>query len=859
MTGVQLIKRLRTLGLSNLVFRFPYVHAILTSEEFGGLGDSEREALLAQKLNVSMDELRRSSKNNLLTIHTVTPQEAARDFSQESYSRRGYHWLTAFAQDALSPDTSANGERPTVPFKVIHFYGYKGGQARSTLLGLLAHALAEDGWRVLAVDADLEAPSLDVIFSRNPRQLRQTLMGLIQEGGQVTPERIPAPSGPGFVDLLACRPQSAEFDVDAVALTLRAALDPTDIEKAARRISQLAIEARHDIVLVDHRSGLSHTTLPWMATLPGPSVICIRLDEQWRPAAHSIQAVLNMNPTDPGIFVSWKPDDELEETYRQRNYGQISELLSMLADVTSKAGEYSEAELGQLELTFTELEDHWVIWPYDPAFRQIRIPDKKALSGLVIDAIGKIRSLLDVSDRKLSKEVARTTPLSPSGGVDTGDLIQTDAIRQLKTAGNSFSYIFGRKGTGKTRLLRVLAEAALGEPLIIDPNSNLGSGIKSASPELVQAASRFQDEPIALWWKLLSAALDNTDTSREFLSASFLKQIHVKDGLDPVSEVLAKCAGSERRVFLLDGLETAFTSDRVFLFIESLFRFLQIAESDDRISNKIQFKLFLRTDLARRGFQNIEQQLHGRSIYLSWDTQKIFNFVLSRIARIDWFQNSFPHLVAEIYGKIPSVIDGELSVTECENLLMQAFPPKLRRNNLATKTFLKTYFADTASDRTEASTSDKLRYYPRIFDKFLEVIANPRATDAASFSGARVERDGKISQGLIFFAHDVATSDYLEQLRSELNYLISFDEDPNRNADKIRSLLAAFDGLKTPFRIDEHVRKLADRTDIAQNDIRTAMQRMWSMGLFEDRPGYAEEWRVGRLFKSALRMKYVRA
>lgn len=859
MTGVQLIKRLKDLGLMSLVFRFPYVHAVLVSEEFGSLDDDEREDLLARKLNVSLDELRKSSRNSLLSIHPVTAQEAAREFPQASYSKRGYHWLTAFAQDALSSDSPVSGEQNAFPFKVVHFYGYKGGQARSTLLGLLAYGLAEDGWRVLAVDADLEAPSLDVIFSRNPRLLRQTLMGLVQEGNQITPERIPAPTGPGFIDLLACRPQSSEFDIDAVALTLRAALDPTDIEKAAKKIAELARETHYDIILVDHRSGLSHTTLPWMATLPGPSVVCIRLDEQWRPAAHSIQAVLNMNPTDPGIFVSWKPDDELIETYRQRNYAQISELLSMLADVTSKAGEYSQADVGQLELTFTELEDHWVVWPYDPAFRQMRIPDKKTLSGLTIEAIGKIRSLLEVSDRKLPREASLVVSLSPSGGADRGDLIQTDAIRQLKTPGNSFSYIFGRKGTGKTRLLRVLAEAGLGEPLIIDPNSNLSLGIKSASPELIQAASRFQEEPIALWWNLLSAALDNSDTSRETLAATFLEQIQTRGGVDPIPQVLAKCAKSGRRVFLLDGLETAFTSDKVFLFIESLFRFLQIAESDDRINNTIQFKLFLRTDLARRGFQNIEQQLHGRTIYLSWDTQKIFNFVLSRIARIDWFQHTFPQLVAEIYEKMPSVLDGELSVTECENLLMQAFPPKLRRNNLATKTFLKTYFADTASDRTETSTSDKLRYYPRIFDKFLEVIANPKATDAVSFAGARVERDGKISQGLIFFAHDVATSDYLEQLRSELNYLISFAQDPNENAEKVRSLLAAFDGLKTPFKVDEHVRELAERTDISQNEIRTAMQRMWSMGLFEDRPGYAEEWRVGRLFKSALRMKYVRA
>lgn len=854
MTGSQLIKRLQELGNARLVFRFPYVHVIFISEDFSSLDDDDREALLAKKLGLTEIELRKSSRNSLLMIHPVTEKESEQEFSEGSYPGRGYHWVNAFANG----DAPKAAKRPTQLFKTIHFYGYKGGQARSTLLALLAQSLAEDGWKALAVDADLEAPSLDVIFSRTPRLLRQTLLGVVQDPLTILPERIQVGASSGYIDLLACRPQSIEFDMDAAAFSLRAALDPTDIERAAATLSEMAVKAKYDVILIDHRSGLSHTTLPWMALLPGPTVICVRLDEQWRPAVHSIKAVLNMNPVDPGLFVSWKPDDEFFETYRQRNYAQVSALLNMLAEATSLGGEDPSSESSQLELSFAELEDHWVVWPYDPAFRQIRMPEKKALSGLTLEALGKLRSLLDLSSRKDAPEPLTATQLSPSGSLDTGDLIQTDAIRQLKIPGNSFSYILGRKGTGKTRLLRVLAEANLGEPLITDPNTSLNHGIKSASPELVQAASVFGDKPIDLWWRLLSAALDNPDTTSNGLIRSFSKQIQAKLTKDAVTEVLEKCSRWGRRTFLLDGLETAFTSDKIFQFIEALFRFLQIIDSDERISSKIQFKLFLRTDLARRGFQNIEQQLHGRTIYLSWDTQKIFNFVLSRIARIQWFQVTFPELAMEINAKFPTILNGDLLVTECENLLMRAFPPKLRRNNLATKTFLKTYFADTASDRTETSTSDKLRYYPRIFEKFLDLLANPKTADAASFAGEQVDNEGKISQALIIFAHEEAARDYLEQVSSELNYLISFSTDPNQNAERVRSLLAAFDGLKTPFRIDDHVKELSARTSISQNEIRAAMQSMRSMGLFEDRPGYAEEWRVGRLFKSALRMKYVR-
>jgi len=563
-----------------------------------------------------------------------------------------------------------------------------------------------------------------------------------------------------------------------------------------------------------------------------------------------------MNPSDPGLFVSWKPDDEYLESYRKRNYTQISTLLDTLADVMASGGESSPDDGVQLELTFTELEDHWVMWPYDQAFRHARVPERAALSGQTLDAISRIRSLLEVSDRKDARD-AVITSLSPSGSIDPGDLIQTDAIRQLKTPGNSISYILGRKGTGKTRLLRELAEAKLGEPLVVDPNSALSAGIKSASPELTKAGSIFAPQPTDLWWHLLSAALDSPTTSSSELIPAFSREIESQ--VDPVTRVLEKCRRWPKRVFLLDGLETAFTSEKIFQFVESLFLFLQVIEADSRLSNRIQVKLFLRTDLAQRGYQNIEQQLHGRTIYLNWDTQKIFNFVLSRIARINWFQTNFADLVSKIRSEYRQILNGNLPVPECEGLLMNAFPAKLSRNNLATKTFLKTYFADTASDRPDTSTGDKLRYYPRIFDKFLEVIANPKATDTASFPGGQLDKDGKISQGLIFFAHEAAAADYLEQLRSELNYLISFSSDPNENAEKVRTLLAAFDGLKTPFALDEHVPTLALRTNIDPNEIRKAMQSMRNMGLFEDRPAYPEEWRVGRLFKSALRMKYVRA
>ena len=93
---------------------------------------------------------------------------------------------------------------------------------------------------------------------------------------------------------------------------------------------------------------------------------------------------------------------------------------------------------------------------------------------------------------------------------------------------------------------------------------------------------------------------------------------------------------------------------------------------------------------------------------------------------------------------------------------------------------------------------------------------------------------------------------------TELNYLINLDDNDSENKTKIQSLLNAFEGLKTPFKLDDRVEELEKKTGISSSRIRTAIDKMKNVGMFEDRPDYPGELRVGRLFKSSLKMKYNR-
>ncbi|MBM4034564.1 MAG: ParA family protein [Planctomycetes bacterium] len=59
--------------------------------------------------------------------------------------------------------------------KVVTFYSYKGGVGRTMALVNVAHVLARDGWRVLMVDFDLEAPGMTHFFREQVRSRPKTV------------------------------------------------------------------------------------------------------------------------------------------------------------------------------------------------------------------------------------------------------------------------------------------------------------------------------------------------------------------------------------------------------------------------------------------------------------------------------------------------------------------------------------------------------------------------------------------------------------------------------------------------------------------------------------------------------------
>jgi MinD-like ATPase involved in chromosome partitioning or flagellar assembly len=668
MTAETLLKSLGKIGKVKRVFSYPYIKLIISSPTFADLSDGDREMKLADSMRISVAELRRTCSNALLLVRPVAPGE-----EDQFATARGTHWLAGLTGSA--PPQKA----PEIA--TIHFYGYKGGQARSTILAETALSLAQDGWRILAIDADIEAPSLDTLFSGSSSSLGSTLLGTAQGVQAIQPITVYVSSTAdrGQVDLLNCWPKGGSYSIDAAAFALRTALEPTVLESALERLRRFAIDQAYDAILVDHRTGISPSTLPAISSMPGRVVIAVRLDEQWQSAKAFLSLIMQTSSPEPGLFVVWKPDTEDIRSFNQRTYRQREDLLEMLADV------FEQNDLdGEGGVSSSDIADHVVVWPYDSSFRLQRLPEPDSIDSANREALGRIRSLLRLGKKHISHGGEKRTIFDISGAKDQGDLIITKALRELLAPANPFSYVLGRKGTGKTRLARELSRRQLGELLLVPNDSTEASGIRSGAPEILDAVEACADKPAHFWLSLFDAAMKIGSTERITLTTEFAKQVAASR---TAGEIIASWeVPGTTRIFLLDSLETTFASRHMPVFLDSLFRVLSLIEAESRIADRVKFKLFLRRDLAQPGFvQNIEQQLYGKALELSWDYQSILNFMLSRIAQNDWFGIHFPELTKIIFAKDELIKEGRLKALECEELLLMAFPSTVKRKRARTK------------------------------------------------------------------------------------------------------------------------------------------------------------------------------
>ena len=857
-----------------VVFLAPTLHIDLIGEVFRGWNDEDR----LSRVNATLNELSHEDSNLLsdvmsrlpVAINALTPEEAINKASWLG-SATTSSWVNWFLHHRPPTPVRSIPKSP----RFIHFYGYKGGQARSSVLALFGKLLADDGYKVLVIDADTEAPSLDALLGAHADRFSQTLMGLCgwSTEFQPVPAAYTGQQGNGRIDVLPCRTRNEVHDLDFALLVATAPLDARIYERAASKLrAALAVgDNAYDFVLMDHRTGIATSVLPLIGELPGPTVVFVRPDANTASIPSEmkkvIRSIFENSGDNAGAFVSFSLDAN------RKSGGAIpifeararAELLEELAQSLSRtipeiteilAGEEDGEEEG---LTAQELEFNWIDWYLDRALLDSTLPEINRLQSDNINALRRLREVLGLPAQKRiepEKDPSLKTggvTLSLSGARDTGVFIHIPDVERLFVKGSPIAYILGRKGTGKTRLLKELVSRGLGNPLLVAAEEVDSPALRSQSIEANAWVNEAKD-PQAFWWSLIRLALISPSGVQTSISQALAENKKPDDYANPIEIKNLLLKETEQKVFLIDGLETLVPAEEIKAYVAGLFAVMNTIQNDSALSTKLVLRAFLREDLSSDSVQNIEQQMEGRVFRLKWSAASILNFAVSRLPLLPWISQKFPAVVEDIQERKGEIQRSALSEQDATELLLRVFPDRLRRNNLLTSTFMRLYFSDAGGDNTNMAT-----FYPRLYLYFLQKLDQLAQIDSKPLNS----EDMRLDSSLLNKAYDQASATFIEETKQELVHLLSLsvtgrEISASGNASKVAQFVAAFDGISTPFVLDKLVAQLGSKTQFTDQSIRDSLQRMKNLRMFEERPGYPGSWRVGQLYKMGLRMKYAR-
>ena len=115
-------------------------------------------------------------------------------------------------------------------------------------------------------------------------------------------------------------------------------------------------------------------------------------------------------------------------------------------------------------------------------------------------------------------------------------------------------------------------------------------------------------------------------------------------------------------------------------YMASLFRVLANIRSDPQLSARLDFRLFLRSDLVPQGHQNLEQQLEWQAVRLRWRVEDILRFMLSCMSTLTFVQDDFRKVRQELDSRTTDIRDGRIELSEAERLLALVFPSHLQNS-----------------------------------------------------------------------------------------------------------------------------------------------------------------------------------
>ncbi|MBD2503209.1 KGGVGR-motif variant AAA ATPase [Anabaena azotica] len=377
--------------------------------------------------------------------------------------------VPSLARPRVIVSNHENGELPpsfTEDFpSIVAFHSFKGGVGRTTNALAFAQALTEEGYSVLLVDGDMEAPGISWLLEQrlpSPPVAFADLIALVHGD--------PDPEATDSIQLVANRLQSAFIDNIYILPAFRSIkifssleIRPEHLIQGAKNpfiltqiLADLGRVLNVDVVLVDLRAGLSELSTGlildprvyrvFVTTLSGQSISgTARLLELIAEKAPSSQSTEPL----PTIIISQVPDELIKEP---DSFSLENKEIKLL--------EYAKLSLGEdLDLR-TRFDDNLRVLPSNWE----EVITKLKRSGI----IDSVRPLVDLLPKRSSKNAESSSVTLKNSRetlkdftkkqivaetAESNDFLSTIPLRHLALDNRHqvpITVVVGAKGSGKT-------------------------------------------------------------------------------------------------------------------------------------------------------------------------------------------------------------------------------------------------------------------------------------------------------------------------------------------------------------------------------------------------------------------------
>jgi MinD-like ATPase involved in chromosome partitioning or flagellar assembly len=557
---------------------------------------------------------------------------------------------------------------------IVAFYSFKGGVGRTTALAYTAHILASQGYRIVAMDFDLEAPGLTSIFAENSSNyedgekgnkagLMELLFKTYENEGKIDifPYLKPISTpGKGEIFCLSAGKLDKAYVHQLFALDFQS-FYRKHLNPLHQIIEYLKKSINPHFILIDARTGLSEINAPLLLDLNDVSIIFFYPHPQTKSGFDMLTQVIlsrkNMRgftpelrfvispipPSDKGgLFnkgLEWvhKVVDHISKIKKDKNS------FSFTSEDVTHGIRYQERIAFSEKLLYSESD---ILTNYRPLAEWLTkyIPKNEEL----------VVQKVDPNKENVLSKITFETGIAEDQANLNQFFVKTDDFSKGKQP--DIVLVLGRKGTGKTALFRMLSENPSNgyKPIIIQAPKSRKSFMLGVDGfrELEKHIKKYQLGWDVLWscYCLLviyrvtkikdqsvfsKAALNLTihTTSLEMVN-SFKRLINQQNiamlSKDQIRHLNNKFSNGPLWLFF-DGLDTEFGSREDDLrrrkeAIAGLFSLWY--ELQDL--KYIRWKIFLRQDIWEAiTFQN-KSHLYGKSLTLKWEKNDFYKTVLKQ-------------------------------------------------------------------------------------------------------------------------------------------------------------------------------------------------------------------------------------